>query len=542
MIRGYAGVVLSVLGWVTLSCSRREAGGMQAAATTRQQVTTADAVVTADAQPEAVTTALQANVGRVDEHPERVPFGVARTVTRPACPMFGGASAPHARVSVLDTRRAYPRVDDWFALVNRSPYGGLASEDAPADLVELATAAPASPARCETVPCLRAAAAAALTEWTQALRQERIQVHVQSTYRSYAAQCTTFANWAAKGGFCAAAEQSALAGHSQHQLGTTADLFTEKWRAEGNGEVFRDGFGCTAEAQRMHATAADYGFVLAYPILPEDRMPGRPCLTRYDGRVGIHPITGYRSESWHFRYLGNELARSYRIAAAQREGLDLETWLRERAGIRGRGDAELPVCDGCNCGACATFDASGPCGERALYLGEADESGTNPQPQARIERATITNYVDYTEVRAYIRVIGFIRTQPPLFERGWGYAEGTDVERVAYTASASPRAYPPLASAIRLAVGEAGSATWPYRFALTRLDSARIYNKANVLLPAEPGAYELRVRVPLGRAARVALVQNADTVVASIEPVVAAGSLLQPSAPKTAPPSPSTSR
>jgi hypothetical protein len=139
-----------------------------------------------------------------------------------------------------------------------------------------------------------------------------------------------------------------------------------------------------------------------------------------------------------------------------------------------------------------------------------------PLAAALLESATAVESVEYTEVFARVKLSGFLRTQPPLFERNAGYAQATDYLQVAYGAGTPVHAYPPLAGAIRLAIAGSAGTDWPYRFALTREGSARIYNKVNVLLPAEPGTYELRVRVPHGSAMRAALVQDASTVLSEV--------------------------
>ena len=51
-----------------------------------------------------------------------------------------------------------------------------------------------------------------------------MKLRVRSTYRSYAEQVTTFQYWVARLGEAQARRESAPAGHSEHQLGTTADL------------------------------------------------------------------------------------------------------------------------------------------------------------------------------------------------------------------------------------------------------------------------------------------------------------------------------
>ena len=57
-----------------------------------------------------------------------------------------------------------------------------------------------------------------------AARRAGARLAVQSAYRSYATQISTFAYWSRVSGYSAALRSSARAGHSEHQLGTTIDF------------------------------------------------------------------------------------------------------------------------------------------------------------------------------------------------------------------------------------------------------------------------------------------------------------------------------
>ena len=203
--------------------------------------------------------------------------------------------------------------------------------------------------------------------------------HVVSSFRGFGTQCWVFANWAhkARGGFCEATEQSALPGHSQHQLGTTVDLFTDEWaRGARTGEgVFRNGFGCTTGGQWLDDNAWRYGFVVPYPIHPDDRKDGSRCEARRDRPVPIDPKTGYKNEPWHLRFIGVDAAARYHDAwLASGPGTPRRDHARAVAARRARArraTRSCPVCDGCQCGACATLaddDATTPCGKESLRL------------------------------------------------------------------------------------------------------------------------------------------------------------------------------
>jgi D-alanyl-D-alanine carboxypeptidase len=204
------------------------------------------------------------------------PFGRARVAPRAFC---SGVAGKH--VAERDLRTSFVSGDDLLALVNRSPQGQLAPDWAPSDLVDLRSGKSAAPSECDKVQCLRAEAAAALRELLGEMKRRGHAGKVESAYRGYGTQCGTFLRWAGKGSFCDATEQSALPGHSQHQLGTTVDLFTEEWAKDERG-VFRAGFGCTPAGRFLQEHAVDFGFVMPYPIHPDDRHPKQSCVVRWD--------------------------------------------------------------------------------------------------------------------------------------------------------------------------------------------------------------------------------------------------------------------
>jgi hypothetical protein len=76
----------------------------------------------------------------------------------------------------------------------------------------------------------------------------------------------------------------AAPGHSQHQLGTTADL--SSWEI---GYGIRTAFGETVAGRWLIDHAWEYGFVFPYTSASE-------------------PRTGYVSEPWHLRWVGRPLA------------------------------------------------------------------------------------------------------------------------------------------------------------------------------------------------------------------------------------------
>jgi D-alanyl-D-alanine carboxypeptidase len=431
------------------------------------------------------------------------PFGRARTAPRLLC---GAVAGKH--VAERDLKTSFVSGDDLLAIVNRSPTGQLAPDWAPADLVDLRSGQATSASECDKIQCLRKEAAGALGELLSEMRKKGFPGKVESAFRGYGTQCGTFLRWASKGGFCEATEQSALPGHSQHQLGTTVDLFTEEWAKDDRG-VFREGFGCTPAGRYLQEHATELGFVMPYPIHPDDRHPKQSCVVRWDIPININPKTGYRFEHWHLRYVGREAAARFAKAlAASGAGtpneITVEQWLRAEKGIAGA-DAELPVCDGCNCGACSTLSAPGDnaCDKRggALHL---DEHG-RPLPSlnapqiASARRASGKKWRGHL-VEVKLNVPDGAATQPPIVgPDGAGYGAGATFERLSPYPETPPRAFTPLPGAWVVGVEPVPNDTgvaWPWRAGLSPTLVGQTYDRANVLLPAHPGSLTLKVPIP----------------------------------------------
>lgn len=120
-----------------------------------------------------------------------------------------------------------------------------------------------------------------------------------SSFRSYEYQQGLYDRYVARDGQEKADRYSARPGHSEHQTGLAFDV----------GEVGREDlwltskFGETAAGKWLAENAHQYGFILRYP-------------------KGKEAITGFMYESWHFRYLGVELATKVHAS-----GLTLEEYL-----------------------------------------------------------------------------------------------------------------------------------------------------------------------------------------------------------------------
>jgi D-alanyl-D-alanine carboxypeptidase len=133
----------------------------------------------------------------------------------------------------------------------------------------------------------------------RAARRAGISLAIQSAYRSYAEQASTFAYWVAIAGRREALARSARPGHSEHQLGTAIDFVA----ARGFAPWHRADWAMTdAGAWLMH-NAWRYGFVMSYPR-------------------GAKAQTCYAYEPWHYRYIGRDLA-----IAVHHAGVPLRVWL-----------------------------------------------------------------------------------------------------------------------------------------------------------------------------------------------------------------------
>ena len=102
---------------------------------------------------------------------------------------------------------------------------------------------------------------------------------LSSGFRSYSDQSYIYNNYVARDGQANADRYSARAGHSEHQTGLAFDLNT-----------IEDSFSYTYEGKWVSANCYRFGLILRYP-------------------KGKEEITGYMYESWHLRYVGEELAK-----------------------------------------------------------------------------------------------------------------------------------------------------------------------------------------------------------------------------------------
>ena len=114
-------------------------------------------------------------------------------------------------------------------------------------------------------------------------KKEGLTLLITTAYRNYNFQATLYNNYVRQDGKEQADTYSARPGYSEHQLGYSADL-TNKERVSF-GE-----FKNTKEFAWLKNNAYKYGFIIRYTEA-----------NQY--------ITGYVPESWHYRYVGEDIAK-----------------------------------------------------------------------------------------------------------------------------------------------------------------------------------------------------------------------------------------
>ena len=125
---------------------------------------------------------------------------------------------------------------------------------------------------------LNSTAAEALKELAIAAGASGVTLIAASAYRSYSYQADIYSRNVREMGQEAADRESAKPGSSQHQTGFALDF----------GPI-DDSFAKTAAGRWMAANASRFGWSLSYPD-------------------GYEALTGYRWESWHYRYVGKDIA------------------------------------------------------------------------------------------------------------------------------------------------------------------------------------------------------------------------------------------
>ena len=187
--------------------------------------------------------------------------------------------------------------DDMLVLVNKQYK--LPSTYAPKDLVKAST----SGIRRGENYYLRKILITDLTNLITDSKAAGIDLSIVSAYRSYQTQVSTYNYWLSKNDNDVALVDtfSARPGHSQHQLGTVIDFSSNEI-----GDRLGDEFGGTKASKWLVENAYKYGFVISFP-------------------KGYENITGYKFESWHYRYIGQSYA-----SEMINSGMILENYLKSK--------------------------------------------------------------------------------------------------------------------------------------------------------------------------------------------------------------------
>lgn len=123
----------------------------------------------------------------------------------------------------------------------------------------------------------------AANQMIAAAKKDGLSLYVASGFRSYQTQKNMWTNRKKDNGQAFADSGTARAGHSEHQTGLGFDMC-----GAGDGCI-TSAYHNTTGAKWMTKHAAQFGLILRYP----------------EGKMDE---TGYKYESWHFRYVGKELA------------------------------------------------------------------------------------------------------------------------------------------------------------------------------------------------------------------------------------------
>lgn len=129
-------------------------------------------------------------------------------------------------------------------------------------------------------------------------KKEGLDINIRSGFRSTETQTMLYNNYVQRDGVEKANRYSAKPGHSEHETGLAIDI--------SNGDYttsIGDWFNDTPQAKWLYENAHKYGFILRYPEGKED-------------------ITGYKYESWHYRYVGVEHSQYF-----NQNNLTLEEYL-----------------------------------------------------------------------------------------------------------------------------------------------------------------------------------------------------------------------
>ncbi len=115
-----------------------------------------------------------------------------------------------------------------------------------------------------------------------AAKKNKVELTFESGFRSYEAQQKAYESIVNGFSQSVADNESARPGYSEHQTGLAMDF--------GNDDCkVHDCFTSTKEGKWLAENSYKYGFILRYP-------------------ADKQTVTGYKEETWHYRYVGKPLA------------------------------------------------------------------------------------------------------------------------------------------------------------------------------------------------------------------------------------------
>lgn len=120
-------------------------------------------------------------------------------------------------------------------------------------------------------------------------KKDGLTINIRSGYRNYDIQKQLYDDYVRRDGEEAANRYSAVPGFSEHQTGLVIDITTSDTITS-----IGDWFNNTHQAKWLYENAYKYGFILRYP-------------------EGKENITGYKAESWHYRYVGKEHSKYFNM-------------------------------------------------------------------------------------------------------------------------------------------------------------------------------------------------------------------------------------
>ena len=129
----------------------------------------------------------------------------------------------------------------------------------------------------------------AFEEMKEEAKKDGLTINIRSGYRSYNTQKQLYNAFVRRDGEEEANRYSAKPGDSEHQTGLAIDI-TNQYTNRSIGSWFND----TPQAKWLYENAHKYGFILRYP-------------------EGKEHITGYKYESWHYRYIGKEHSENFNM-------------------------------------------------------------------------------------------------------------------------------------------------------------------------------------------------------------------------------------